>query len=66
MPILCKIIASLAFVCIDKIIFSCNRKSGFLLAITLIFRTKVEFYNNVFDNDVKTLEDFSHKYIGIN
>jgi len=39
MPILCKIIASLAFVCIDKIIFSCNRKSGFLLAITLIFRT---------------------------
>ena len=34
--------------------------------ITSCYEFKVEFYNNVFDNDVKTLEDFSHKYIGIN
>ncbi len=37
MPFLGKIIARLAFVYIAKIIFSCNRKSDFLLTIALIF-----------------------------
>lgn len=38
MPILGVIIARLAFVYIDKIISLCNRKPGFLFAITLIFQ----------------------------
>ncbi len=37
MPILDVIIARLAFVYVDKIIFSCNNKLYFLLTITLIF-----------------------------
>lgn len=34
--------------------------------ITSCYEFKVKFYNGVFDNNIKTLEDFSHKYIGIN